>query len=847
MLEYSGDVAYVGHPVSRAPTGDVVFASYTADTAMPAGLSFSTTTGLLSGTPAATANLQIGVSGANNDGYPADLLYLSHANADGTSHTAPRKMTRISRYKQSTDIARPGNTKSLFPLRSVPVNNNILGDSSLMFSNWDVGECFSAEGWVLFTNAEALNNVGIWGATWVSAYNYISFSMDTFLFSHTGTPWITRTSPLIGFGWGSSTSQLIHAFTGARKTVDTWYHRGMTLTKFDETHWDLRVYDDGVNVAYARLVADVTKLDLLSIGSGGGGQTYNMPYWDHFAQHFPRDVSSEWADGGRRQRVILGNGETGSTTLALVVLPQPTITIPAALVLFIGQHSTVSPALNYDASDATGLFDVVDQPAGLLVNPDTGIVEGLPTTVGTHTMKVRMSPGLPGMSLMVESGTCTTEVRPVPTAAYQPPFRLEPNDAVSLSPDAATSMSGCTWVAEGQVPVWLSVDALTGQVTGTIPSDAPQQTVGFTVRASAIPDWTGPDVLRAISFHVAPEGTLAYDAIIMNPEDTDRAIAFPPQTPLDTTDELVWFSVEPPLPPGLALDPSTGMITTAFDVGDLMFTDVDGQYEIIMHSPYHAEDDPQLRTSLFVSVQAVVTVCNEMVVSFPVVEVPVGEPIQMVPAISTSGLSNRPWKFFVGPNATVSIDELTGVVSGTLVTPTVPGSALTVTASCGSSAVQFVTMAFTAYERFEYPPESGSIRLGQEFVYSHSMGGSYTNFSIEPNLLPTGMRLDTINGAVYGTPTTWLGESDELHYTVRCFRDPDGTLAKGTLTLRLSRETDSDDGADDGAVTASASASPATKEDTEMGALGYTGIAFMVIGVIALSVLLVKKLRSPKE
>jgi len=847
-MEYPEEiVAYVGHALSLLPVVSVTFAQYLVATGqLPAGLSLDPSTGLISGTPESTDDAELVVSGVSRGGYSDDLWKLVHTDkTTGLGKTQYLKHYGI--FTLTTAQSLPGRPTAI----TIAGNTwNII----LPWSAFQVGDCWSAEGWIRATTT----NTGTWdtlevvGKSDAPAKSFIQLAPRrvgmNFIDDFVQAGWTGNLFKRLYaedpnddpncFGFNTTGNNLFYDYlNNGYNELNVWYHKAIQLKRADATHWELRAYVNGQVVAYCKMTTISSLNDSYFLVDDNRRMPANGYNWDHFAVHFPRDVSNEWLPNGRATHITESVAGTAESSMSIDVRPQPVILVPPTLVLFVGQHTTVTPALNYDASTAADLFSAVDPPVGLLVDPDSGVVEGLPTTAGSHSMQIRMSPGLPGMSVQVQSGTCEMEVRPAPGATYVLPFRSDPSDVLDQLPDVPTSMSGATWSAQGNVPAWLTVDPSTGRVYGTVPSDAPQQTVGFTVRAAAIPDWTGPDVVRAVSFHVAPEAALAYDAVILTPQDSERSFVLQPQTPLDTLDEAVWFSVEPPFPPGLSLDPDTGAITVQLGGDDLMFEDVNGEFDIIMHSPYHEEDDPLLRTALYVSVQAVEEVCSRMTATYSVVEVPVGTQVQMVPDIVTSGPSNRAWQFLLESLGNTSVDPATGVIAGVFAEPTVPQRTMTVTASCGSSAVQYITVAYTVYERFEY---RGGVRLGFEVTLSHDMGSEYTNFSLEPSLLPTGMYLNATNGVVYGTPKTWLGDGAELTYVVRCFHAENGTLAKGTLALRLEEQSDAkvdEDDDDDNTPTANTTTA---ENESSMGPLGYAGVAMVVIGVVALGVLFVQ-------
>lgn len=331
-------------------------------------------------------------------------------------------------------------------------------------------------------------------------------------------------------------------------------------------------------------------------------------------------------------------------------------------------------------------------PDGLAIDPSTGVISGTLTydAAGVHAVTVRATDdGTP--SLFDEVGFTWTVA-----GTNRPPQVTDPGDqsgaegeTVSLAitgtdPDLDT----ITWSAGG-LPAGLTIDPASGVIGGTLSYDAsPTSPYTVTVRATddGVPDlfaevvftWTVADTNRA--------------PVVTSPGDRSNSegdpVAFAvPGTDADG-DGLTWSATD--LPPGLAIDPVSGVISGAID------------FNASAGSPYsvtvRATDDGS--PTLFDEVAFTWTVADTN--RSPVVLDPggqgdaEGDPVSLTVIGSDPDLDPLQWSATGLPPGLV-IDLSSGVISGTLDFDASVGSphAVTVRATDGGGLFDEVAFAWT--------------------------------------------------------------------------------------------------------------------------------------------------------
>lgn len=264
---------------------------------------------------------------------------------------------------------------------------------------------------------------------------------------------------------------------------------------------------------------------------------------------------------------------TGTFTLSVSAVALVTTLAVSSIALTVLQGTSVIPVT------ASGGFGTISfsispaLPAGLSFNTTTGAISGTPTALKTTTLYTITAQDLAGQSSSKSFNLTVGAVALVPvinTASVT----LKLLEAITpVTPITATGGSGTkTYAIAPALPTGLTFSTSTGQISGT-PSvtrsvasytvtitDRYNQSVtgSFSLSVSAIPI----DVVENVSLRVILLG--------------EPLIPFAPiiATGGSPTGTAFTYSVTPPLPQGITLNPTTGIVsgTPTFVAGSISYT-----------------------------------------------------------------------------------------------------------------------------------------------------------------------------------------------------------------------------------------------------------------------------------
>jgi hypothetical protein len=428
---------------------------------------------------------------------------------------------------------------------------------------------------------------------------------------------------------------------------------------------------------------------------------------------------------------------TPATALGLSY-PAPMIfTAGAAIAAQAGTVANATPGVASSFALTAGAL-----PAGLSLDPGTGVVAGTPTVAGVTSATVTVSNGTRSAAAML---TCTVNPVTLLSLGYAAPPVFAAGGAIvpqaatigNPTPGAAVAFA----VTAGSLPPGLGLDAATGTIAGVpgTPGLFP-----FTVTASSATRTAS----AALVYTVTPAAalTLGY----ANPVVFAAGTAIAPQIASlgnATPGVATRFTVSAGgLPAGLALDPGTGAITgtpTVAGIATGTVTAVNGTRSASAAFSY------------------TVTAAGSLTLGYasPMV-VPAGTALVQAASLgnATPGVATT---FNVSAGtlpAGLSLDAGTGTLAGT---PTTPGvSSFTVTASNGTrAAAAMVTCTVTpaaalglAYATPMVFP-AGTAIAAQAATIVNATPGLATGFALGAGTLPSGLVLDPATGAISGTPS----------------------------------------------------------------------------------------------
>ncbi len=212
-------------------------------------------------------------------------------------------------------------------------------------------------------------------------------------------------------------------------------------------------------------------------------------------------------------------------------------------------------------------WSAVGLPPGLSIDPATGTVTGTLgyDTAGTYPVTVTATDdGVPSLSSQISFAWQVTGTNRAPEVVDPGPQSSAEGEVIALlmtgfDPDG----DHLTWSATG-LPPGLAMDPATGRISGTLGfSTAGVYQVTVTARDDGSPFLSG---LASFSWTVADTNRAPVVVVPGDRTDPEGAAVTLPVVGSDPDgDGLTWSAVG--LPPGLAIDPATGVISGVLDFG----------------------------------------------------------------------------------------------------------------------------------------------------------------------------------------------------------------------------------------------------------------------------------------
>lgn len=396
-------------------------------------------------------------------------------------------------------------------------------------------------------------------------------------------------------------------------------------------------------------------------------------------------------------------------------------------------------------------------PPGLLLNPETGELTGIPTVPGTYVINLKVRDALGNSRELSDTVVINAYTLMSWGGTFPPLMRTRAISGNTLALSGGLASIGYT-INAGALPAGLSLNAGSGAITGT-----PSATGAFNFVIRATDSLSQTKDTSVIAGSVAENLTLSYPS----PKSGTVSVE---QNSVDTTAggtaPYTYEITSGTLPAGLSLNTSSGTISgtpTAPNSGTVTVTVTD--------SLGFTGDG-----SLTFDIAAYPSISGSFVRSM------VGKAGYSRTFSGSGGHTPYAWSATNLPPG-LSINSSTGEVTGT---PSTAGffsttvrltDDLGVIASTGSMTVE-IAAALTIGGTYNATPTRGIVYP----TFTPTVSGGYLprSFAISAGALPAGLSLNTSTGAISGTPTTQANYTATLRVT-----DADGSTATMAVNINV--------------------------------------------------------------
>ena len=464
------------------------------------------------------------------------------------------------------------------------------------------------------------------------------------------------------------------------------------------------------------------------------------------------------ADGGQWGK------DTTSLTIEVISFPPNQIDYNSPITLVKGTAiSNISPTYTSTGGDPVEQFTITPElPAGLTLNPTTGVISGTPTQILGSNGQLYYVTATNGAGSKSASLVFTLKDLP-PSVSYTTENVFTKGESASME---VTSTGGAItkYTISPALPTGLSLDSLSGKIEGT-PSALTNRSK-YTVTAS---NYGNPASVVDIYLTIVDQKPIiSYEAA----HQLLRMVQITPITVSSTGGAVISYQINPTLPEGLSFDALTGTIS-----GTPTLSTVEKTYTVTAINT--GGSVTKTMTIVVKNAKPVISYSNAYILHKNVA-------VSNFEPQSTGGnqitFSLNPTTL---PNG-LSFNAQTGAISGTPLDTAVLKTYDVYALNDGGKD----TATFTLKINEKIPGDISYDELTDDFYVGHAImpmvpvvgadGGAIARFTISPSNLAPGLTFNTQTGVLSGTPTS---DFVRTSYTVTAHNS--GGIKQTTITFAV--------------------------------------------------------------